>query len=149
MSALAPTLVSILVLAGLAWLARKAKGLSICPICIGVVGTWGWMLAARLAGFAVDPALLAMLMGASVVGFAHQFEPRLAPQRSRLLWNTLVLPVGFAAVYALVSESWVAAALAALVLTLVAAWFVLPPPRAARTDDAAVKKLEEQMKRCC
>ena len=149
MNALAPTLVSILVLTGLARLAGKALRLSLCPICIGVVGTWGWMLAARLAGFASDPAMLAMLMGASVVGFAHHFEPHLAPQRSRLLWNTLVLPAGFAAVYALVSERWGAAAVAALVLALVAAWFVLPPPRAARTDDAAVKKLEEQMKRCC
>ena len=148
MTAVALEVGSILVLAGLAWLAGKRTGLSICPICFGVAGTWSWMLAARFAGFPVDPTMLAMLMGASVVGLAHQFEPRLLRERSRLLWNTLVLPIGFVGVYGLVSERWSAAAAAALALALVIAWFVLPW-RPVRTDEEVVKKLEQQMKHCC
>ncbi len=148
MTAVALAVGSIFVLAGLAWLAGKGRGPSICPVCFGVAGTWSWMLAARFAGFAIDPTMLAVLMGASVVGFAHQLEPRLPRERSRLLWNTLVLPIGFVAAYGLVAELWGVAAAAASVLALVAAWFLLPR-RPVRTDEAVVKKLEEQMKRCC
>ena len=148
MTAIALAVGSILVLAGLAWLAGKRTGLSICPICFGVAGTWSWMLAARFASFEIDPTMLAILLGASVVGFAHQLEPRLPRERSRLLWNTLVLPIGFVGVYGLVSERWSAAAAAALALALVTAWFVLPR-RPVRTNEEVVKKLEQHMKRCC
>ena len=148
MTAVALAVVSIIVLAGLAWLAGKGMGISFCPICFGVGGTWLWMVAARFAGFAIDPTMLAMLLGASVVGIAYQLEPRLPQGRSQLLWKTLVLPIGFVAAYGLVAERWGVAAAACSVLALVAAFFLLPR-RPVRADEAVVKKLEEQMKRCC
>ena len=148
MTAVAIAVVSILALAGLAWLAAKGLHRPLCPICIGVAGTWLWMLAARFAGLPVDATLLAVLLGASVVGAAHQLEPRLAPGRSQLLWKTLILPTGFVAAYGLAVERWGVASTAGLALVLLAAFF-LAPRQLAGTDDAAVRKLEEQMKKCC
>ena len=39
MNAIAPALVSIWLLAALAWLARRTLHVSACPICVGVAGT--------------------------------------------------------------------------------------------------------------
>lgn len=139
---------SILVLAGLAWLVGKALRISICPICLGVGGTWLWMIAARFAGFSIDSVMLAILLGASVVGIAEQFEAHLPQGRSRLLWKTLLLPIGFVAAYGLVAERWGVAASSAIALVLLAALFLLPR-RLAGTDESVVKKLEQQMKKCC
>lgn len=139
---------SMLVLAGLAWLAGKALRSPPCPICIGVAGTWLWMLVARYAGLPTDATMLAVLLGASVVGIAIQIERHLPQRRSPLLWKTLALPVGCVAAYGLVAERWGVAATAALVLALLAALFLLPR-RLAGGDEAVVKKLEQQMKKCC
>lgn len=148
MTAVALAVASILVLAGLAWLAGKALRSPLCPICFGVGGTWLWMLAARFAGLPIDATMLAVLLGASVVGIAGQLEGRLPQGRSPLLWKTLALPVGFVAAYGLVAERWGVAAIAALALVLLAGLFLLPR-RLAGTDEAVVKKLEQQMKKCC
>ena len=148
MTAVAIAVVSIFVLAGLAWFAGKALHASFCPICLGVGGTWLWMLAARFAGFPIDATMLAVLLGASVVGIAAQLETRLPRGCSPLLWKTLVLPAGFAAAYGLVAERWIVAATAALALVLLAALFLLPR-RLTGTDEAIIKKLEQEMKKCC
>jgi len=145
---IAVALVSIFALGGLAWLAGKALRASICPVCFGVAGTWLWMLGARYAGFPVDAAMLAVLLGASVVGIAGQLEGGLPQGRSALLWKTLALPLGFVAAYGLVTERWIVVAITGLALVLLAALFLLPR-RLAATDEAAVKKLEQQMKKCC
>jgi hypothetical protein len=140
--------VSIFALAGLAWLAGRALRLPLCPICFGVAGTWLWMLGARFAGLPVDATMLAVLLGASVVGIAAQLESRLPRGCSPLLWKTLTLPVGLSAAYGLAAEYWNVAAIAGLALVLLAALFLLPR-RPAVTDEAVVKKLEEEMKNCC
>lgn len=139
---------SIFALAGLAWLAGKAVRFTLCPICFGVAATWLWMLGARFAGFPVDATMLAVLLGASVVGSVAQLEARLAPGRSPLLWKTLTLPVGFAAAYGLAAERWNVAAIAGLALVLLTALFLLPR-RLGATDAATVGKLEREMKKCC
>jgi len=139
---------SIFALAGLAWLAGKAVRFTLCPICFGVAATWLWMLGARFAGFPVDATLLAVLLGASVVGIAARLEARLPRGSSPLLWKTLILPFGFAAAYGLAAERWNVAAIAGLALVLLAALFFLPRRHAA-ADEAVVEKLEQQMKNCC
>ena len=140
--------VSIFALAGLAWLAGKALRFPLCPICFGVAGTWLWMLGARFAGFPVDATMLAVLLGASVVGIAAQLETRLPRGCSPLVWKTLTLPVGFIAAYGLVAERWIVAAIAVSALVLLAALFLLPR-RLAGSDEAVVRKLEQEMKKCC
>jgi hypothetical protein len=140
--------ISVLGLAGLAWLAGGRTHFKVCPICFGVAGTWAWMLGARFAGLPVDATMLAVLLGASVVGGATRLEAHLAQGRSPLLWKTLAVAEGVAAAYGLVAQRWDVVALAVVALLLLAAWFLLPR-RVAATDEAVVRKLEEQMKKCC
>ena len=148
MTVLVITAISILVLTGLAWLAGKALRFPLCPICIGVAGTWVWMLAARFAGHAIDVAMLAILVGGSVAGIACQLEKRLPAGRSPLLWKTLFFPIGFTAAYGIVAAQWVPMVMAVGALALVSAVFFLPR-RHLGANDAAVRKIEEQMKKCC
>lgn len=146
-SVLIPVL-SILAIAAAAWAANRMLRVSLCPICLGVGGTWLWMLAARHLGAPFDTSMLPVLLGGSAVGVAYQLEKRLPPGRSALLWKSLFIPAGLAAAHGIALPDWTvlaAAAAAALALTLV--FFI--PPRAQAQDSAAVEKLQEQMKKCC
>jgi len=133
------TTVSILAITGLAWLARKVLPFPVCPICVGVAGTWLWMLAAQLAGFALDPWMLAILLGGSVVGTAYQLEKHLPQGRSPLLWKTLFLPMGFMAAYGLALPNWSLLATAVTALLLVAAVFFVPR-RHSEKNSATISK---------
>ncbi|MBI2316819.1 MAG: hypothetical protein HYU75_07360 [Betaproteobacteria bacterium] len=148
MTVVASTTLSILAIAALAWAVRRALRVELCPICLGVAGTWLWMLLARFAGLAVDASMLAVLLGGSAVGLAYQLERRLPPGRSPLLWKALFIPAGFVAAYALAGEHWVMLAGAGIALVALAAVFLLASPARAK-DPAAVAKLEQQMKKCC
>lgn len=139
---------SILVLTALGWLVRRASRWPLCPVCLGVSGTWLWLLGARLAGFAVERAVLALLLGASVVAAVQWVEARLPARRSPLLWKALALPAGLVAAYGLVAERWDEAALGAAVLAVLAVLF-LRTRAAAPVDPAVVAELEERMKKCC
>lgn len=139
---------SLLLLTLLAWRARSVLGLAVCPICLGVSATWLWMLAARQAGAAVDTTMLALLLGASVVGGAQWVQARLPPRRSPLLWKALAIPAGCIAAYGLVAQWWVLAAAAAAAAALLAALFLRAPQQAAG-DAALIAQLEERMKQCC
>ncbi len=142
------TALSILALAGLAWAAAKALRLAVCPVCIGVAGTWLWMLAARFAGMAIDTAMLAILLGGSVVGAAYQLERRLPQERAPLAWKISFLSVGFAAAYGIASAHWALAAIAGVALVALAAWCYVPQRPAGASHDA-IEKLVEKMKKCC
>jgi len=142
------TIASLLAIAGLAWAAGRMLRLPLCPICSGVAGTWLWMLVARHHGFAIDAAMLSILLGGSVVGIAYQIEKRLAGARSPLLWKTLFIPAGFAAAYGLAGAQWVLLVAALVVLLLLSAYF-LWPRGSATTSSTAVQELESRMKNCC
>ena len=141
---------SILAIAGLAWGARRLLGAPLCPICLGVGGTWMWLLAAREFGYAVDTAMLAVLLGGSVAGIAYQLEKRLPPGRSALLWKTLFIPVGFVAAWGLATQAWPWFLAASLALLPLAAFFLLAPaaPRP-ETESAKVEELTRKMRDCC
>ncbi len=142
------TTLSILAITGLAWLARKVLPFPVCPICVGVAGTWLWMLAGRLAGFAFDAPMLAILLGGSVAGIAYQLEKHLPQGRSPLLWKTLFLPIGFVAAYGLAVAHWRLLAMAIVALLLLTAVFFVPR-RQPEKNSAVVEKLKEDMKKCC
>ena len=139
---------SILAITGFAWLAAKILPFRVCPICIGVAGTWLWMLGAQLAGFAFDASMLAILLGGSVVGIAYQLEKHLPQGRSLLLWKTLFVSIGFVAAYALAVPQWSLLAMAVAALLLLTAVFFVPRHHADK-NSAAVAKLERDMKKCC
>lgn len=148
MTTLALTLVSVLGLAALTWLAGRAFRWPLCPICFGVGGTWLWMLVARQAGFAVDATMLAVLLAASVVAVTERLEGRLRQGPSRLLWKVLVLTAGLLLAYGVAAASWRIATVAGLAFLLPAAWALLPR-RLPATHAAAVEKLEQEMTKCC
>lgn len=149
MATLLATLASIFAIAGAMWAARRLLGIPVCPICLGVGGTWLWMLVARELGYAVDTTMLAMLLGASVAGVAYLIEKRLSPARSALLWKTLFIPTGLVAAYALVAQLWPVLAGASVVLVLLTAFFLVAPAAASGEDSGNVEELTAKMKNCC
>jgi hypothetical protein len=148
MTSLLIAIASMFILGLLGWLAGKASRLPVCPVCVGIAGTWLWMIAARVAGYAVDTTLLGILMGASVVGFAQAIEARLPPGRSPLAWKALALPVGIVAAAGVAGAHWSLAGAAGGALALLTA-MVLRRRDAKTSDSAAVSQLEERMKKCC
>lgn len=139
---------SILAIAALAWAARRAFDLALCPICLGVGGTWLWMLAARILGLAIDTTMLPILLGGSVVGTAYLLEKRLSPGRSGLLWKTLSIPLGFVAAEGLLTFDWIVLAVALGALAILSALFFRVETEPV-TDSAAVEELKRRMKDCC
>ena len=142
------TLASVWAIAILAWAAGKRLPFAVCPICVGVGGTWLWMAGARLAGLSVDPAMLAVLLGGSAVGIAYALEKRLPPRRSPVLWKALFIPTGFVAAFGVAVPHWLALVAGLAGLSLLALVFLLSK-RTGEASSAAVESIEEQMKRCC
>lgn len=148
MSPLLAVTASILAITGVIWLVKRRLDLPLCPICLGVGGTWLWMVVARELGYAVDATLLAILLGGSVAGIAYQVEKRLPQGRSALLWKTLFIPSGFVAAYALAGQRWVLLGASGAVLLGLAAYFLLAPG-AVQEDSEAVEALTRKMRNCC
>ncbi len=148
MSTILVTLASVLAITGVMWAARRLLGLPVCPICLGVGGTWLWMLAARELGYAIDATMLAVLLGASVAGIAYLIEKRLPGGRSALLWKTLFIPAGAVAAYALVAQLWPVVAVAGVILVALAAFFLVAPA-ASQAPSREVEELTAKMKNCC
>lgn len=148
MTAILTTMFSILAISGVAWTARNMLRVPVCPICLGVGGTWLWMLIGRSLGHEVDAIMLSILLGGSVVGIAYQVEKRLPPGRSPLLWKTLFIPEGFVAAYALAVPLWDLFAVAGVALVLLVAFFLLPPGAAKETSET-VDDLKRRMRECC
>lgn len=95
----------------------------ICPICALVFLAWATMLALKWRGYAVDEALLAILMGGSAVGITHALGAKLALRGAPAAWWKLVaIPTGFAAMYALLRFAWWIAA--SLIVAYGIAWFL-------------------------
>ena len=140
--------VSILGIAALVWTANRLLKTRWCPICLGVAGTWLWMIVARFSGVSVDPSMLSILLGGSVAGMAYILEGRLPQGRSKLVWKALFIPIGFVGAYGVAAPDWrlLAGAMVAA-LILIAAFFRAAP--IGRADNATIADLERQMKDCC
>lgn len=148
MSAILIATASIFAIAGLVWLANKLLRTPACPICLGVGGTWLWMVIARALGYPVDAAVLSILLGGSVAGIAYLVEKRLPRGRSPLAWKTLFIPGGFIAAYALVSSQWMLFGAAAGALALLAAYFLYRPGAQVEQSET-VEALKRKMQQCC
>ena len=150
------TLISIWALTGLAYIVRRFTPLKVCPICAGVSLTWVWMLVATLTGQLpiTDYRLpIAILMGGSVVGLAYQIEKHLVSRKASwgtlLLWKTLFIPVGFAAIWGVLAQTWWLA-LAGVVACGVLTWAFLRRPAPLRGEEKQkVAALEKEMENCC
>jgi len=148
MTAILTTTVSIFAIAGLAWAAKKLLRVPVCPICLGVGGTWLWMLIGRSLGYAVDATMLSILLGGSVAGIAYLVEKRLPLGRSPMLWKTLFIPAGFVAAYGLAASQWILFAVTGVALVLLAAFFLLRTGSSAEPSET-VEELKKKMQQCC
>ena len=148
MTAILTTTVSIFAIAGVAWAAKKLLRAPVCPICLGVGGTWLWMLIARALGYAVDATMLSILLGGSVAGIAYLVERRLPQGRSALIWKTLFIPAGFVAAYALAAPQWILFAVTSVALVLLTVFFLVPPAASGEQSET-VEELKKKMQQCC
>lgn len=139
---------SVLAITGAVWLARALLAVRLCPICLGVGGTWLWMVLARELGYPVDATVLALLLGGSVAGIAFLVEKRLAAARSPLLWKTLFIPTGLVAAYGLVAQQWLVFGTLLLALAALAAFFLHTPAVSSGTG-RNVDELARRMRDCC
>ncbi len=154
---IAITIISILVMTGLARLMNRALPFMVCPICAGVAGTWLGLIAAKFLGYGIDLIVPAILMGGSVVGIAYQLEKRFASHRSLLLWKAVFISAGFAAAFGLVTSRWTLFFIAAAILVLSTAMFgngsgapaMGGDTRLRRARKQAVAELEKNMENCC
>lgn len=151
-------ILSMFVLAGLAWLTRRILQVSaICPVCAGVAGTWFWIVVGMYFGVLQAESwklIAAIAMGGSVVGIAYQAEKRLASRCSPMLWKMLFIPTGFVLVYSVLSWWWTGAVVSfALCIVWLMSCVRIRKAAGERhdfaRDAAAVKMLEEKMKNNC
>lgn len=146
-------ILSIFLLAGLAWLIRRIFNIAaICPVCVGVSGTWFWIVAGMYFGVLnaeIWLLIAAIAMGGSVVGIAYGAEKRLTSRCSPMLWKMLFIPTGFVLAYSILSWWWTGFAVS---FSLCIVW-LLSCFRKQRHNSvarsAAIADLENKMKNNC
>ncbi|MBI4280990.1 hypothetical protein HY628_02220 [Candidatus Uhrbacteria bacterium] len=131
-----------------------------CPVCVGVAGTWLWMLVAHGFGLQIPETIIALFVGGSVVGIAFTIEKSLPVQSaslkhrfrwgSILFWKTWFLTLGFGAAFALVTFQF--AVFIPLILILIV--FTAASTRAIRAvektgESKAVTEIEKKLENCC
>ncbi len=153
MPILAYVLLSILLITALAALGRHMGFRALCPICAGVALTWVGLLGIRSAGFTIDDTLLALLMGASVVGLHHALERRaFDAQGTPLWWKTAFILAGFSGAQGLIEYNWTLFLAAVAMLAVLIGWGLFgagSKPGIDSPSTSGVKTLTEQMKNCC
>ncbi|HCR52607.1 TPA: hypothetical protein DIV48_03130 [Candidatus Kaiserbacteria bacterium] len=139
------TLISILGVTALVWLASRFLPLTVCPICAGVFLTWVGLLVAYLLDYPIPQLIPALLMGGSVVGVTSLMEKRFTgPAGTLLTWKTFFIVAGFLAAYAVLERLWGVFVGAAAFLIVISFVLLMSSNRAGAAVD-----IEKQMKDCC
>lgn len=141
-------------------------GRKICAICAAVSLTWLWLLVLRSAdggwGIEVDPLIIAILMGGSIVGVMYKAEKVFEKRKWGRFWlvRLLIILGGTALVYFLLKGA-TCLFLSAVLILLAIAWFVWiltlvarkrggpETPAKSRRWSRAISELEEKLKNCC
>lgn len=123
-----------------------------CAICAGVSVTWAWMLVVaflrvRVFGYAIDPVMLAMLLGGSVVGIAFQVQQYLRVSYA-VPWKVIAVVSGFVAVYSLLYGVWTLF-FVGIGVYAAAGFIFVALSRVSSGHDGHAHELEEKMKSCC
>ncbi len=144
----------IAVITVMAWRFGGRPSLRICPICVGVSGTWILFTAAVLAGYLPGDYKLpiAMLMGGSVVGIAFQGEKRFKWAADDIFyWKAPVIIVGMPVAYWLfIKMSWAVLALEIILLAFAAyVLFAGSGGEKSQTNKHKVDEIKKKMESCC
>lgn len=123
-------------------LLRSFTSLQVCALCGAVSGTWLGLLGTRFAGMSVDPALLGLLIGGSIVGAMYAVEDRL-PNAYSILKLPFYLSLLVLAYFVLVgTASYLSILLLALVWVITL--FIFKTRR-----HVQIKKLAQKIINCC
>lgn len=143
--------------------------IKICAICAAVSLTWVSLLTLRaLNVYEIDPAIIATLLGGSVVGILYQLENTFKEKQYRKFWiiRIFIITGGFHLAYMLATENEFGIISGLIVLLLV---FIItirimfwnkkkakkqvkkkkPEKKLDQDKKAAIKKLEESLEDCC
>lgn len=142
---------SILALTGLTRIWNSVFRFKICPICAGVSGTWIWMLVLYFSNYSnswlyLDPWIIALLMGGSVVGISYVLAKRV-PARLDLVWKTTFIILGFAAAYELLTQNFAYFAVL-FILAAGASWF-FALRKSTRKENSKVEQIKKGLENCC
>lgn len=116
----------------------------ICPICVLVGGTWIVLLALRFQGYNVSESFVAMLMGGSTVGISYVLANKI--NGSTTVWKLISVPIGFAAMYALLNFSWGYFTLA--ILAYFVTWLLLGS-RVSGPKQNSLVNIKKELNDCC
>jgi len=145
------TIISVIVVAGVVWLANKILPFTICPICAGVFLTWVGLIIAYTIGYQINLTIPALLMGGSVVGVVYQLEKKFRdlPVGRVLLWKVLFIPTGFVVAYGILERLPAVFLLAVVFLLLVSLALLFSKSSTADSRSEAVGNIEKKMEECC
>lgn len=141
------------------WLIFRAH---VCAICASVFLTWVGLLAAYLAGRDVDPIVLALLMGGSIVGVMYKTQDMFLKKGWEYFWifRWGIIVLGTAFFWSFLNERWWSVGIIAAT-GFIGALTVFPfaakstpggatsSAKAAPDWQRAKRELEERMKHCC
>lgn len=138
---------------------RAIIGRKVCAICVAVSLTWLGLLVLWFLEFLVDPMVIGILMGGSVVGVMYQAENFFKKRGLEYFWlvRIIILVFGVAFVYLLLAKLWqnlFVLAFASLPLILIV-WMVVfgegkrEGMKINQNTKKARLKLKELMEDCC
>ncbi|MEX0689815.1 MAG: hypothetical protein WD095_00035, partial [Candidatus Paceibacterota bacterium] len=70
-------IIGIVLLFGSFLVLRSLFSVKVCALCASVFATWLFLLGYLYLGNGVDPSIIAILMGGSIVGFMYLLEKKL------------------------------------------------------------------------
>lgn len=141
-------LTSILTLAILAWLVKHILPFPVCPICVGVAGTWLWLLVAHFWGYQFDLVVPAILMGGTVVGAMSKLE-KLIESKFVLVWKTVFVISGFLAANSLITDNWLLAATGIILAIITTLSCKMQKIELTKPGTEQIEELKDKIKNCC
>lgn len=79
----------------------KISKFKVCAICATVVSTWVGLIVLKLIGYAINPIIIAILMGESITGFMYMLER--TKNKKLLLMKPLVIFLGTLFAYIIIT----------------------------------------------
>lgn len=120
-----------------------SRHLKFCAVCITISLTWLFLLIAKLLGYAINPILIGVLMGESIVGLYYLIEKKAPSTWQVFRWPYIITMT--VVVYLIVgvrSGAWLA------ILLLISLWIVWGTIFALKKSPPA-KKIMERLVACC
>lgn len=131
----------------------KVIGRKICAICFAVSSTWLLLLILRHLDYSIDPLLLAILMGQSVIGVSYTIQDRFSGFEYLWLVRVGLIVFGTYFIYSFLTNDNVLSFIFILFI-LALGFFSLPSIEFAATElkkkeKKALEQLQERLKDCC